>query len=70
MDDQKDFINQALDRLGITILIFYLLLFGSLAQLESMNNTKQTKLDAIIANSFPFIYLGGWAIVVLLIIFS
>jgi hypothetical protein len=33
-------------------------------------NTKDSKLDAIIINSFPFIYLGGWAVVVMLIIFS
>jgi len=35
-----------------------------------MNDTKQSKLDAIIANSFSFIYLGGWLLVVLSIIFS
>jgi hypothetical protein len=33
-------------------------------------NEQNSKLDAIIANSFPVIYLGGWAIVVLCIIFS
>ena len=33
-------------------------------------NDQNSKLDRIIANSFPFIYLGGWAIVVLLIIFN
>ena len=38
MDDQKDLINQAMNRLGIGIVLFYLLLFGSLAQLGSMNN--------------------------------
>ena len=38
---------------------------------KTMNNTKESsKLDRIIENSFPVIYLGGWAIVVLLIIFS
>jgi len=31
MDDQKDFINQAPDRLGITIVLFYLHLFAILA---------------------------------------
>ena len=35
-----------------------------------MNNTKQTKLDRIIANSFPLLYLGGWALIVLCIIFG
>jgi len=35
-----------------------------------MNNTKDSKLDQIIANSFPLIYLGGWALIVLCIIFS
>jgi hypothetical protein len=34
MDDQKDFINQAPDRLPITIALFYLLLFASLALWE------------------------------------
>jgi len=33
-------------------------------------NDQNSKLDQIIENSFPFIYLGGWAIVVLLIIFN
>ena len=33
-------------------------------------NDQNSKLDRIIENSFPVIYLGGWAIVVLLIIFS
>jgi len=32
--------------------------------------TKQSKLDAIIANCFPLLYLGGWLLVVLSIIFS
>ena len=32
--DQKDFINQAVDRLGITIALFYLLLFAILALWE------------------------------------
>jgi len=36
LDDQKDFINQAADRLGITIALFYLQLFGSLALWESI----------------------------------
>ena len=35
-----------------------------------MNDTKQSKLDKIIANSFPVLYLGGWLLVVLSIIFS
>ena len=35
-----------------------------------MNNPEITKLDRIICNSFPLLYLGGWAIVVLCIIFS
>lgn len=35
-----------------------------------MNDTKESKLDQIIENSLPFIYLGGWAIVILCIIFS
>ena len=35
-----------------------------------MNNTKESKLDRIIENSFPLLYLGGWAIVILSIIFS
>lgn len=35
-----------------------------------MNDTKESKLDRIIANAFPLIYLGGWAIIVLAIIFS
>jgi len=35
-----------------------------------MKNPEVTKLDRIITNSFPLIYLGGWAIVVMLIIFN
>jgi len=35
-NDQKDFINQALDRLGIMIVLFYLQLFVSLALWESI----------------------------------
>lgn len=37
---------------------------------DNMNNTKPTKLDRIICNSFPLLYLGGWAVVVLCIIFG
>lgn len=37
---------------------------------NNMNNTKPTKLDRIICNSFPLLYLGGWALIVLCIIFS
>jgi len=33
-------------------------------------NTKQSKLDRIIINAFPLLYLGGWALIVLCIIFS
>ena len=44
MDDQKDLINQAVNRLGIGIALFYLLLFVSLALWKSIttqtNNTK------------------------------
>jgi len=40
------------------------------SELNTMNDTKESKMDKIILNSFPFIYLGGWAIVVMLIIFS
>jgi len=35
-----------------------------------MNDQNQSKLDYIIANAFPFIYLGGWALIVLAIIFN
>jgi len=31
---------------------------------------KQSKLDLLIANSFPFIYLGGWLLIVLAIVFN
>ena len=36
----------------------------------TMNNTKPTKLDRIICNSFPLLYLGGWALIILCIIFG
>ena len=35
-----------------------------------MNNTKESKLDRIISNAFPLLYLGGWLLVVLSIIFG
>jgi len=35
-----------------------------------MNNTKESKLDRIIGNAFPLIYLGGWALIVLAIILN
>jgi len=35
-----------------------------------MNNTKETKLGRIIANSFPLLYLGGFGLIVLCIIFG
>ena len=35
-----------------------------------MNDTKESKLDRIISNCFPLLYLGGWAIVILSILFS
>ena len=44
--DQKGFINQAVDRLGITIVLFYLQLFGSLALWGSMNKPNYTYMKA------------------------
>ena len=35
-----------------------------------MNDQNQTKLDRIIGQSFPFIYLGGWALIILAIILN
>ena len=35
-----------------------------------MNDQNESRLDIIIENSFPYIYVGGWAIIVMLIIFS
>jgi len=37
---------------------------------KTMNNTKDSKLDKIIENSFPLLYLGGFGLIVLCIIFS
>lgn len=33
-------------------------------------NENQSKLDNLIANAFPVIYLGGWLLIVLAIIFN
>jgi len=33
-------------------------------------NQNETKLDKLIANAFPFIYLGGCALIVLAIILN
>jgi len=35
-----------------------------------MNNPEITKLDRLIYNAFPLLYLGGWGLIVLCIIFS
>ena len=35
-----------------------------------MNDQNESKLDRIIENAFPFIYMGGWALVLLAIVLN